>query len=294
MEKQQRNSWGETMLVKRIITATVLIVVIMSVLILFHQSPWVLWAYAGITLLAGWEWVGLLSAPERMKPLGKLGFLAFLAMLLFTLQTLVLPVPRHVQWLFWIDLVFWGWILCGLYHYQTRGTALGLARPIVKLITAWVLLATFFVAIIVLVNQGVVAGVGAGWLIWSIAMVAAFDSGAYFAGKGLGKHRIAPAISPQKSWEGVAGGVLASGLMAMIGYFMLGLARSKLLPFVLISVLIAAFSIIGDLYESWLKRQAGVKDSGHLLPGHGGILDRMDAHIFALPCYAIMTGFFVA
>lgn len=118
-----------------------------------------------------------------------------------------------------------------------------------------------------------------------VLLVWANDTFAYFAGSLFGKHRIAPEISPKKSWEGFAGGLVLALVTAYVlsrFYFSLNLVQ-----WMVVASLVVVFGTIGDFFESWLKRQAGVKDSGSLMPGHGGFLDRFDALIFCLPLVTI-------
>ena len=118
------------------------------------------------------------------------------------------------------------------------------------------------------------------WLLLAVlATVWLADSAAYFAGKRFGRHKLAPEISPGKTWEGVAGAILASTLYGLALCYFLHISRWLIVGLWLIVVL----SIMGDLFESLLKRQAGKKDSSHLLPGHGGVLDRIDGLISTLP-----------
>jgi len=119
-------------------------------------------------------------------------------------------------------------------------------------------------------------------LMWTMALVWLYDTGAYFFGLTLGRHRLAPAISPKKSWEGVAGGAAVAVLAAF------GLGRWWQLPLTALDTIVMALGIVafgtaGDLVESKLKRNVGAKDSGDLLPGHGGVLDRFDSMMFAVP-----------
>lgn len=130
---------------------------------------------------------------------------------------------------------------------------------------------------------------GAAWVYLVFAVTWASDTGAYFAGRALGRHHMAPQLSPKKTWEGFAGGLLAS-VGAGIGMVpLLGLPVS-LLAGALLGLLGGIFGTLGDLAESLLKRQAGVKDSGALIPGHGGLLDRIDSMLFTGPVlyYAIL------
>jgi len=120
----------------------------------------------------------------------------------------------------------------------------------------------------------------------ALVLVWIADTAAYFVGRAWGRRRLAPAISPGKTWEGAAGGVVGAAAYAIIcGYFIQGIAWAA---FLAAAVLLAMVSIVGDLFESAAKRQAGVKDSGTLLPGHGGILDRIDSATAALPLAALV------
>jgi phosphatidate cytidylyltransferase len=117
-------------------------------------------------------------------------------------------------------------------------------------------------------------------LLLAILMVA--DSAAYFAGRALGRHKMAPSISPGKTWEGAAAGLLG-GVLGALGVRAAGLPDLPLLDAAALGALVAAVGAAGDLAESLLKRWAGVKDSGHLFPGHGGMLDRLDSLLFGAP-----------
>ena len=114
------------------------------------------------------------------------------------------------------------------------------------------------------------------------------DTGAYLVGRKLGRHPLAPRISPKKTWEGWFGGLLGSVMAALL----LRLWMPIEAPWVLLAVVASVFGPLGDLAESALKRRAGAKDSGTILPGHGGVLDRFDSHIFAAPIAAILLHFF--
>ena len=122
------------------------------------------------------------------------------------------------------------------------------------------------------------------WLLLAtMAIVWIADTGAYFAGRKFGRRKLAPLVSPGKSWEGAFGGLICVAIYALLLIvFVPAMGRAGVFVFVL-ALLLAAISIVGDLYESWLKRSAGVKDSGTLLPGHGGLLDRIDALMPVLP-----------
>ncbi|MGN6374950.1 MAG: phosphatidate cytidylyltransferase [Sphingomonas sp.] len=126
---------------------------------------------------------------------------------------------------------------------------------------------------------------GIVYTFWTLALVWMTDIGAYFAGRAIGGPKLAPTISPNKTWAGLGGGVVLAGLFGIFMHFYAGLA----IRLTLASPLLAVVAQGGDLYESWLKRQVGVKDSGNLLPGHGGILDRVDGLVPVAPVAAVLV-----
>jgi phosphatidate cytidylyltransferase len=123
-------------------------------------------------------------------------------------------------------------------------------------------------------------GGGTAWLFMVLVGTAACDTGAYFVGSMIGRHKMIPHVSPGKTWEGLAGGVLGGVIAALAMSGVLGL---ELWQAALLGLLICAAAVTGDLSESLFKRAAGVKDSGNLIPGHGGVLDRIDSILFVLP-----------
>lgn len=126
---------------------------------------------------------------------------------------------------------------------------------------------------------------GVVFTLWVLALVWACDIGAYAAGRFLGGPKLAPAISPNKTWAGLAGGVLLASLFGWVMHTAYGLP----LRLTLATPLLAVLAQVGDLYESWLKRRAGVKDSGTLLPGHGGVMDRLDGLVPVAPVAALLV-----
>ena len=113
------------------------------------------------------------------------------------------------------------------------------------------------------------------------------DIAAYFTGKAWGKNKLAPKISPGKSWQGVGGALIMTIFIVIIVWLIMNYTANLLPKLMLLSLLVVILSVVGDLFESLLKRQVGIKDSGNLLPGHGGVLDRIDSMISASPVYAL-------
>jgi phosphatidate cytidylyltransferase len=124
-------------------------------------------------------------------------------------------------------------------------------------------------------------------VLFTLILVQMADIGAFFVGRRFGRHRLAPNVSPGKTWEGVIGGLIASSLVAILGSSRFGLPLVQFLP---LCLAVVAFSIVGDLTESLLKRFAGLKDSGRLFPGHGGVMDRIDSITSAAPvlCFGLL------
>lgn len=136
-----------------------------------------------------------------------------------------------------------------------------------------------FLSFLILLRSG---DQGAQWIFWLLCIVAAGDTGAFYAGSYLGRHKLCPWVSPNKTIEGSVGGLIANLIVALT-FKMVLLPSLAALPCAVFAVLVGIAGQVGDLFESEFKRAAGIKDSGTLLPGHGGFLDRLDALLFATP-----------
>ena len=274
------------MLKTRVITALILLAVLLP--ILFLLPAMYIGAFFLVALLAAaWEWSRLL-APEAGRA-AWLYALFCLAIILFLLGM------QNASWQFALLLlavIFWFFVAPFI---LAKGMNLSLEklRPFYVVLGFILLPATWF-ALAFLRELGLI------FLLSSMALVWIADIGAYFVGKAFGKHKLAMQISPGKSIEGAIGGLLLCYVYAFLCVYFLPFEstlfgawaiRFGWVPMFLMVTVLTAFSIFGDLFESQLKRLAGVKDSSHLLPGHGGVLDRVDALIPAMPIAALLAGF---
>lgn len=281
------------MLKTRVLTAIALLLMLAPAISQLSALGWA-WACAGVAALAGWEWGGLMQWHAR----GRRAYGAVL-LALAGLVIAVFPAALGVsadsslpgsatagadfsaaawslgRWFYLPSVLLW--LLLMPFWLRQRwhlgGGALAALLGVVVILPTWL-------ALVQLRELGV--GVLLG--VMAIAWVA--DIGAYFSGRKWGKNKLAPAISPGKTWEGAVGGGVG---VLMYGAFLAGALPTALaspLVWIPMLLLLTALSICGDLFESLLKRQAGIKDSSGLLPGHGGVLDRIDSLTSTLPLAA--------
>lgn len=264
------------MLKQRVITALILAPLVVWGILALPPRPFEL-ALGAVILLAGWEWsrlAGLLAPWQR----GLYGLLLLLGLVLITRYQELAIVQT---WLPGLLVLWWFLTLLQLLRYRQRPVESAIRRP-ATLLAGWLVLAGTYLALLRLrVEFGAVSILVLMLLIWGA------DTAAYFAGRRWGRHKLLPNVSPGKSWEGVYGALLASLLLAVAGYGFLPLAPAMLWLFMALALVTVIFSIVGDLNESLYKRRAGLKDSGHLLPGHGGILDRIDSLTAAAPVFYV-------
>ncbi len=274
------------MLKTRVITALVLLAVFFPILFLL-PAIYIGTFFLVALLTASWEWSCLL-APEARRA-AWLYALFSLAIILFLLGM------QNASWQFALLLlavIFWFFVAPFI---LAKGINLSLQklRPFYVVLGLILLPATWF-ALVFLRELGLI------FLLTSMTLVWIADIGAYFVGKAFGKRKLALHISPGKSVEGAIGGLVLSYGYALLCVFYLPFESSLFgawairfgwVPMFLMVTVLVAFSIFGDLFESQLKRLAGVKDSSHLLPGHGGVLDRVDALIPTMPIAALLAGF---
>jgi phosphatidate cytidylyltransferase len=254
----------------RIFTAVVLAALLLAVLLWLPAQATI--AVMALLVLAGaWEWSAFLMLPGRTP---RIAYVLVVAALLWgawrvsaaaDAQRLLLAIA--VLW--W--LIALGWVALAPRRVAPWSAALA---GILALVPAWLAMARLRLA----------PPQGAEWVLFAFVLVWVADIGAFFFGRRFGRVRLAPVVSPGKTWEGVVGGVALSTVVAIAGSRWFQVPLFVFLPLCLTAV---AFSIVGDLTESLLKRFAGLKDSGSVFPGHGGVMDRIDSLTGAAPVLAL-------
>ncbi|MGI9311421.1 MAG: phosphatidate cytidylyltransferase [bacterium] len=253
--------------------ATGLVLAPAAVLLTLWSPPWLFAALTLTLMLAALaEWRRLMPTPYTA--------LLILGALVIAVALALFPTPRKLMLACLAAMLLWSY---HWYSISTKGmgptpTSLrNLAHGALVLLFAWCAL------VLMRIEHGAVATVAMLAIIWSA------DAFAYFVGKIFGARQLAPKISPGKTVEGLIGGIVGAGVVALaLAIFLLELSAAQTIWWLTISLAAALFAVIGDLQESRLKRRAGVKDSGDLLPGHGGILDRIDGLIAAAPAFAFL------
>jgi len=263
----------------RIITALILAPIAIGGIFFLPPLGFALFTGAIITLGA-WEWANMAGLTSQAA---RIGYAAAIAAVLFAL----LHVPALA--VFWLALVWWVVCLQLVRRYPAGSEGWGsvpvralMGLPV--LVPAWVGL-----------NHLRTGGLSFGEvdnnllvILYVFCVVWVADIGAYFAGRAFGKAKLAPRVSPGKSWAGVWGGLAAVAVFALIVSQLAAASGSETLLLVLATLVTGAVSVLGDLLESMLKRFRGIKDSSQLLPGHGGIMDRIDSLTAAIPVFALI------
>lgn len=265
------------MLKHRVITALIFGSGLIAAIYLLENSIVAL-LLALVILLAGWEWSKLSGF---VLPLVRLLYCAVLAGLIWVAWT---AMSTDINWikLFVTTAVWWVLALLWVTSYPV-GNQNTFLNQVVKSFAGILVLLPCWLGMVKLHEQG------PEWLLYVLLLIWLADSGAYFVGKAWGKHKLAPKVSPGKSWEGVLGALLVTIAYSWLGVYWLGLGQQHLLVFLVLSLLLVPVSIIGDLFESMIKRHADMKDSGAILPGHGGILDRIDSWTAAVPVFVLVA-----
>lgn len=262
---------------QRILTALVLLPLAVAA-VLWLPTGWFMAIVALILLIGMWEWSRLAGLP---RPHQRALVLLLHAVAMAALARLAWPggfpavISAGVLW--WLLASVW-LSRSGFARASNRGNALlKLGAGLLMAVPAWA-------AAGLLHADG---ELGPRWLLYSLCLVWAADSFAYFAGSRIGGRKLAPSISPGKTWAGFWGGLVGVVVAALLAIPLLGLDYSFTLPMLALALVTGIASVVGDLFESLVKRHGGAKDSGRLIPGHGGVMDRVDSLLAALPVFAL-------
>ncbi|HWV10769.1 MAG TPA: phosphatidate cytidylyltransferase [Pseudomonas sp.] len=262
------------MLKQRVITALVLLPIALGGFFLLDGAAFA--AFIGfVVCLGGWEWARLAGFEAQSQ---RVAYAALVGVLLLALYWLPVLAPLVLA----VAVVWWALATLAVIGYPESsrywaGAPAKLLIGLLILLPAWQGLVLF--------KQWPLAN----YLILAVmVLVWAADIGAYFSGKTFGRRKLAPQVSPGKSWEGLIGGLLTSLLITVVVGVVRDWSMTSLLLAVLGAAVVVLISVVGDLTESMFKRQSGVKDSSNLLPGHGGVLDRIDSLTAAIPVFAAL------
>ena len=266
------------MLKQRIITALIMLPIALIGFFLLEGAAFALFIAAVITVGA-WEWAQLAGFTAQPQRVGYAALVAGLLLgLFFNPQLAAVIMLLAMLW----------WVLATVLVLSFPASSRHWNSAPAKLLIGLLILLPAWQGL-VLLKQWPMAN---GLILAVMILVWGADIGAYFAGRAFGKRKLAPHVSPGKSWEGVVGGLLATLVITLsTGLYRQWSARELILA-LLATVLVVLISVVGDLTESMFKRQAGVKDSSNLLPGHGGILDRIDSLTAAVPLFAVLLWLF--
>jgi phosphatidate cytidylyltransferase len=255
---------------ERILTALLLAAALLTVLFFASRDVGVV-LFGLLLLVAGWEWAGL---AHMRHGVARAGYTLLVALLIGWLAWWM-PTGRLTPQVLWIQLGTWvlAAVLLARFPLRIPPRVVALAGLVI-LPLAWLTFAHLLKA----------KAFGPYWVLYLFAIVTAADVGAYFSGRRFGRVKLAPRVSPGKTWEGLIGGLLLVVLVSFGAANWFGVPVGGLLA---LSLGVAGVSVVGDLGISMLKRSAGLKDSGQLFPGHGGVLDRIDSLLAAIPVYVL-------
>jgi phosphatidate cytidylyltransferase len=252
---------------KRILTAVVLAAALLAILLWLPE--WATVAVVTLIVLFGaWEWSAFLLLPA---PGPRVGYVLLVGVLLWLVWRFSSTSPVRRDVVLAVAVLWWllalAWIMLAPRRVSPWAAA---AAGVLALVPSW----------LALVRLRLTLPDGAQWVLFALVLVWVADIGAFFFGRLFGRIRLAPEVSPGKTWEGLLGGVAVSTLIAILGSRWFQVPLATFLPLCLAAV---GFSVVGDLTESLLKRFAGMKDSGSIFPGHGGVMDRIESITGAAP-----------
>lgn len=274
----------------RIITIFTLLPILLAMVFFMPYQAFM--AFVGaVIVLCSWEWTKLIKFGSQRSVIAyMLSVVAALAVVAWLDQ----HCPQYLSYLLYVGLLWWllctVWVMVYPRGFRTQGITKGLG-----MVYGWLILipAWYAVSLLMRQHQHFEWMAQGGLLVFVLFMIWAVDTGAYLGGKAFGKmnwvgaRKLSPSISPNKTWAGVMGGVTLSLLTTAIGLRIFSGSFEHVQWWLLISIVVCPISIVGDLTQSMFKRQANVKDTGNLLPGHGGMLDRLDS-VLAASCFVAL------
>lgn len=272
------------MLKQRIVTGIVLAVLLLLVIYVLPRPLFTI-AIGAVVMLGAWEWTMLSNLRAKNKRIGYLALIAVLFLLM-----MLMPMHQSIVVVSTISIVWWLCAAIGILRFQRKTQTFPRNTEVLNLIGLLVLL-PFWFSVVMLNSGSVIYDAANPVLLFAIILIALADTSAYFAGRQWGKHKLASNVSPGKTWEGLLGAVLAVTVVVIPLAKVLGITALSQMDLLLLAFITVIAALVGDLFESVIKRIANVKDSGRLLPGHGGVLDRIDAYTAAVPIF--MAVYFV-
>ena len=274
------------MLKYRLLTAIVLIPIVIAALFLLSPANFGLVVIA-VCALGAWEWAQFVGWNSQAK---RVGLAVVFAAILLAMQFSISNINQFssepmVLYGLWAGLIWW--VIAIILVVTYPASASWGKSAIIRLLFGVLTIIPFYCGMMVLRTVGYQSDTffGAWWLLYVMLLVWGADSGAYAFGRTIGRNKMAPKVSPGKTWEGLVGGLITAGI---ISWLFSAFAPIPVMPDYLLvtSIIVVVVSVFGDLTESMFKRQSGIKDSSHLIPGHGGILDRIDSLTAAIPVFA--------
>jgi phosphatidate cytidylyltransferase len=287
------------LLKQRIITALILAPAAISAIFYLPINYFAILLMA-IIGIGSWEWARFMGLVDTVQRLGYVVVTSAIITALWVLLPVdetwlvITGVQHDITSILWLSVLWWLFAALLMFLYP-KSSSFWANNKFIIAIFGWLTLVPTWLAFMVLRtnNHFLDEFQGAQLLMYLFMLVWSADVGAYFVGKSLGKRKLMPNVSPGKTIEGFIGGVVCASILTIIVGFSLQWSSDKFMTALIVTLLITSISVLGDLTESMFKRQAGVKDSGTILPGHGGILDRIDsltatAPVFAL-CYILLA-----
>ncbi len=249
-------------------------------------------AFIGVVgLLASWEWAQLVTNQQRI--------LHSLPIIIVSVAFVIISSMMQLEPIFLISILAvasaWWFIVCVLVVTYPNSSFWNNSITMKHLAGIFTVI-PFMLSVVLLRTYGNAqeAYLGAKLVLFVCLLVWGADIGAYFTGKAIGKHKMAPSVSPNKTLEGLAGGILLSFVVGLGALKLMSIPFDGIMSILLITIITVTVSVFGDLAESMFKRVAGIKDSGNLIPGHGGILDRIDSLMAAFPVFTFLYLFFTS